>query len=193
MASFCTGGEVDEVGGETDKYPLIYAIKYRNLRMVKELFTKGNQDVRNAGLCYAIELPDAIIMNWFLKKGAFVTPDKLVTMSFISRDIYLVTILESYGLQIPNVPDYTRKFINEDKAREQIHWQRQTHLEMFQGYTNTLFATLFLAIQRLEETANLPLADQAMLEEMLECWKLVDKYRSHKDDDFEILCAKQKK
>lgn len=39
---------------------------------------------------------------------------------------------------------------------------------------NTLFATLFLALQRLEDTTDLPRAHHSMMEEMLECWTLAD-------------------
>ena len=52
-----------------------------------------------------------------------------------------------------------------------ISWSRTRHFE-FSTNTNKLFATFFLAIQRLEETAGLPLADQAMLEETLECFTM---------------------
>jgi len=48
-------------------------------------------------------------------------------------------------------------------------WTRESH-HTFSLATNDLFATLFLGIQRLEDTDVLPLAHQAMLEEMLECW-----------------------
>ena len=48
-------------------------------------------------------------------------------------------------------------------------WSRQTH-EKFGGSVNELFSTLFLAIQRLEQETTLPLAHQAMFEEMLTLW-----------------------
>jgi len=52
---------------------------------------------------------------------------------------------------------------------DEMSWKYSNHHEF--GYqTNKLFATLLLGIQRLEDTAGLPLAHQAMLEEMLECW-----------------------
>ena len=41
---------------------------------------------------------------------------------------------------------------------------------------NVLFATLLLGVQRLEEVGLLPLAHQAMLEEMLECWTWGDAF-----------------
>ena len=47
-------------------------------------------------------------------------------------------------------------------------WTRRSHTR-FSEHTNALFATLLLGVQRLEEVG-LPLAHQAMLEEMLECW-----------------------
>jgi hypothetical protein len=53
-----------------------------------------------------------------------------------------------------------------------IFWKPSRHIALFPGTTNKLFATLFLGIQRLEDTGRLPLAHQAMLEEMLECWTL---------------------
>ena len=52
-------------------------------------------------------------------------------------------------------------------------WSHQTHLK-FGRDTNDLFTTLFLAIQRLEEQQILPLAHQAMFEDMLTLWKVSD-------------------
>jgi len=50
-------------------------------------------------------------------------------------------------------------------------WSRATHV----GHnTNTLFATLLLGLQRLEDTGALPLAHQAMLEDALTCWSWRD-------------------
>lgn len=46
-------------------------------------------------------------------------------------------------------------------------WSRTAHVG---SNTNILFATLLLGVQRLEDTETLPLAHQAMLEEMLTCW-----------------------
>jgi len=42
------------------------------------------------------------------------------------------------------------------------------------GKSNALFATLFLGLQKLEETGVIPLAHQAMFEEMLECYTYGD-------------------
>ena len=63
------------------------------------------------------------------------------------------------------------------RLQENQHWTRLSH-HKFSPATKKLFSTLFLGIQRLEDTAGLPLAHQAMLEEMLECWT--------KSDDFLI-------
>jgi hypothetical protein len=67
----------------------------------------------------------------------------------------------------------------EHKIRQSDYspWKPSLHAD-FTFLTNSLFSTLFLGIQRLEDTAGLPLAHQAMLEEMLECWT--------KSDDFLI-------
>jgi hypothetical protein len=61
----------------------------------------------------------------------------------------------------------------EDFLKNTKNWTRNEHLN-FGENTQRLFATLFLGIQRLEDTAGLPLAHQAMLEEMLECWDGLD-------------------
>ena len=53
-------------------------------------------------------------------------------------------------------------------------WRRSNHSLLFQKETNPLFATLLLAVQRLEEIGVLPLAHQAMLEDMLEGWTWAD-------------------
>ena len=53
-------------------------------------------------------------------------------------------------------------------------WDRLTHERDFPGKTNKLFGSLLLAIQKLEESGRLPLAHQAMLEEMLEGWTQAD-------------------
>jgi hypothetical protein len=52
---------------------------------------------------------------------------------------------------------------------ETRHWTHLCHAD-FSYKTNDLFETLFLGIQRLEDTGVLPVAHQAMLEDMLECW-----------------------
>ena len=54
-----------------------------------------------------------------------------------------------------------------------ISWKPSIHAD-YSPATNKLFATLFLGIQRLENTTGLPLAHQAMLEEMLLCWTHLD-------------------
>ena len=52
-----------------------------------------------------------------------------------------------------------------------LSWTPSSHSEqLFSCGTNILFATLLLGVQRLEETGVLPLAHQAMLEDMLEGW-----------------------
>jgi hypothetical protein len=56
-------------------------------------------------------------------------------------------------------------------------WTRLSH-HKFSPATKELFSTLFLGIQRLEDTAGLPLAHQAMLEEMLEGWCGYDNTRA---------------
>ena len=48
-------------------------------------------------------------------------------------------------------------------------WTCRSHA-LFSSLTNILLGTLFLGLQRLEETGVLPLAHQAMLEDMLEGW-----------------------
>ena len=52
---------------------------------------------------------------------------------------------------------------------QEWHWTRRSH-SLFSSKTNGLFATLLLGVQRLEETGVLPLAHQAMLEDMLQGW-----------------------
>ena len=55
------------------------------------------------------------------------------------------------------------------RTTRESRWKPSRH-HKFGLLTNKLFATLFLGIQRLEDTVRLPLAHQAMLEKMLECW-----------------------
>ena len=57
--------------------------------------------------------------------------------------------------------------------RRNCGWAPRRHCLMCVA-TNTLFATLLLGLQRLESTGLLPLAHQAMLEDMLEGWTLTD-------------------
>ena len=54
-------------------------------------------------------------------------------------------------------------------------WSRARHAWLFGAKINVLFATLFLAFQRLETEGVLPLAHQAMLEDMLESWTWADR------------------
>jgi hypothetical protein len=53
-------------------------------------------------------------------------------------------------------------------------WSRSTHSKDFSKKTRNLFANLLLGIQRLEDRGDLPLAHQAMFEEMLEGWTCTD-------------------
>ena len=53
-------------------------------------------------------------------------------------------------------------------------WTRATHAIIFREHTNTLFASLLLAVQRLEDTCLLPMAHQAMLEDIFEGWTWAD-------------------
>ena len=55
-------------------------------------------------------------------------------------------------------------------------WSRR-YTRAFGRPTGLLFATLLLGLQRLEETGRLPLAHQAMLEDMLEGWTWGDSTR----------------
>ena len=56
-----------------------------------------------------------------------------------------------------------------------INWSPKVHKTMYcNPTTNNLFMTLFLAIQQLEEKDVLPLAHQAMFEDMLTLWKVSD-------------------
>lgn len=52
----------------------------------------------------------------------------------------------------------------------QHRWTRHNHAILFRKQTNALFCTLLLGLQRLEDSGVLPLAHQAMLEDMLEDW-----------------------
>ena len=51
------------------------------------------------------------------------------------------------------------------------NWKRSYHF-LYNGKTNVLLATFLLGIQRLEDQKILALAHQAMLEDMLEFWRL---------------------
>ena len=56
-----------------------------------------------------------------------------------------------------------------------INWSPKVHKTMYcNPTTNNLFMTLFLAIQQLEEKDVLPLAHQAMFEDMLTFWTMAD-------------------
>jgi hypothetical protein len=69
-----------------------------------------------------------------------------------------------------NADDYDGFGFGQDFINPETQWKYSIHYE-FGDQTNELFATLLLGLQRLEDTSELPLAHQAMLEEMLEHWK----------------------
>ena len=75
---------------------------------------------------------------------------------------------ESYA----NADGYDGFGFEQDFINQETQWKYSIHYE-FGDQTNELFATFFLGMQRLEDTAGLPLAHQAMLEEMLENWKYI--------------------
>ena len=81
-----------------------------------------------------------------------------------------------YGISI-GVPESVLDTRALTHIREcKIHWSRMNHLENFSYITSDLFMTLLLGIQKLEESGFLLLADQSMLEEMLEAWTVEDDY-----------------
>lgn len=61
----------------------------------------------------------------------------------------------------------------DSKFSQTLNWDRRKHV-IFPMKTNILFGTFFLALQRLEDTGVLPLAHQAMLEDVLEGWTWLD-------------------
>jgi hypothetical protein len=82
------------------------------------------------------------------------------------------------GAPISAISEEAREYlIKRDKQ-----WSRATHSKDFSKKTHNLFENFLLGIQRLEDRGDIPLAHQAMLEEMLEGWTVADdntKNRSH--------------
>jgi hypothetical protein len=62
-------------------------------------------------------------------------------------------------------------------------WKPSLH-EDFSSATDMMFGTLFLAIHRLENTAGLPLAHQALLEDTLEFWTKRDDLEADAESDY---------
>ena len=83
----------------------------------------------------------------------------------------VVWYLVSMGAPIDTV---VNKQAREYLVKRNKEWSRSTHSTLFSKKTHDLFANLLLGIQRLEDRGYLPLADQAMVEEMLEGWKCCD-------------------
>lgn len=62
----------------------------------------------------------------------------------------------------------------------QEHWNyidRPSSFDKFHIRTNALFCTFLLGIQRLEDEGKIPLAHQAMIEDMLTFWTAFDSSR----------------
>jgi len=82
----------------------------------------------------------------------------------------VVWYLATMGASISDISDRACEYL----VKRDKQWSRLTHSKDFSKKTRDLFENLLLGIQRLEDRGNLPLAHQAMLEEMLEGWTVFD-------------------
>lgn len=86
----------------------------------------------------------------------------------------MIEALQCHDPRIHGSKNYIYFMLSRCMPPEEKWTQRRHAAGIFRGKTNTLFATLFLGLQRLETMGVLPLAHQAMLEDMLEGWTWAD-------------------
>jgi ankyrin repeat protein len=114
------------------------------------------------------------VVKYLVEKGADFRADDNYAVKIADEncDFEIVMYLVSKGAPANILSDQACAYIQKCNT----HWTRMNHFD-FSGKTNILFGTLFLGIQRLEQNYTLPLAHQAMLEEMLEVWTFGHEYK----------------
>ena len=188
-----------------DEEPVRFASFYDHLEVVKYLVEKG-ADFRARGnwaILSASELGNLEIVKYLTEKGADFRAEDDYAVKMASANGHLEVVkylvekgadfraLDNYAVRYASFNGYFKvaKYLVEmgapesligTKCREyikksKIRWSRINHSD-FSIYTKKLFGCFFLGIQRLEETGLLPLAHQAMLEDILEGWVGEDDY-----------------
>ena len=86
--------------------------------------------------------------------------------------LYMETLIVNNIITTDSAIEKTKIYIRSNLPKS-TYWSIRTHL-VYEKKTNHLFATLLLSIQKLEEKNILPLAHQAMFEDMLTLWTYGD-------------------
>ena len=159
-----------------DHHCMQWSAAYRHFKIVEYLIEKGadctvnDNHVVQTACCYG----DLDFVKYLIGKGAdFRAGDDFATKGASdANEFEMVKYLVELGASDHRISEKARTYIRKCG----INWSRINHSNDFSRDTNKLFGTFFLGLQRLEETVQIPLAHQAMFEDMLECWKIKDDY-----------------
>ena len=157
-----------------DSIAVRFASRNGHRNVVKYLIEKGADfwTNNNHAIREASENGHLEVVKYLAGKGADFRADNNYAVRYASehRHFEIVWYLVSMGAPISVISDRAREYlIKRDKK-----WSRSTHSKDFSKKTHNLFANLLLGIQRLEDRGDLPLAHQAMLEEIFEGWTCAD-------------------
>ena len=151
------------------------AVMEGHLDVVQYLVEKG---VGRNLLNYAVRIASCYghleVVKYLIEKGANFRVGNNEAVHTASRECHfkVVKYLVEQGAPEDLISDEARDYII---RRNKVKWSLANHSD-FSASTNKLFGTLFLGIQRLEETRVVPLAHQAMLEDILEGWSVEDDF-----------------
>ena len=158
-----------------DNHAVTAASANGHLEVVKYLVEKGadfracyDYAIRIASTCGNLE-----IVKYLVEMGADfrALDNQAVRWASHNGHLEVVKYLIGKGAPEDGISSIARDYIRKIKTK----WCRVNHLG-FSEPTNELFGCLFLGIQRLEETGELMLAHQAMLEEILQGWTAWDDF-----------------
>ena len=150
-----------------DNWAVRYASENGHLEVVKYLVEKDSdfQVGDNHAVRFASRNGHLEVVKYLVENGADFRADDnySIRCASLCGRLEVVKYLVEKGEPENLISNDARDYIRQCK----ILWSRRNHLD-FSVSTNKLFGSLFLGIQRLEESGAVPLAHQAMLEDILE-------------------------
>ena len=151
-----------------DNQAVRLASKNGHLEVIKYLVEKGAEIHGDEAIQWASTNGHFEIVKYFVERGSdFQAFDnEAIRVACIYKNFKIVKYLVEMGAPEDRISKEARDYII---RRSKVKWTGTNHSD-FPASTNKLFGALFLGIQRLEETGVVPLAHQAMMEDILEGW-----------------------
>ena len=152
---------------DLEDYCFHVACSINLIGVVKTCILNGANDLYT-GLEIAVSQGNLEIVQLLVEAGVNISVDNYACMRKAEEEKHfrIVRYFVDSGAPIDLLNPGTVVFLNRFyKSR----WTRLNH-KTFSQITSSLFETFFLGLQRLEDRKEIPLAHQAMFEDMLECW-----------------------